>query len=238
VIAAQERPKLILLHGWAMHSEMWGDFASQLSQHYCVTLMDLPLRDNLNDIADAIVAQLNDEPFYILGWSFGGTVALKIAERFPNRVQGLILLAANPCFVTKENWFGMNPEAFNAFSDNFHTNPAATLQRFLGLQLQGSPTFLKEVKRRFSLKPLPEFSELETSLALLQMSDLRPILKKLTCLITAILSDNDALIPVSCGEQMQTLQPNLQLTILKNATHIPFVTQPENCLNAILNAIR
>lgn len=229
---------LVLLHGWAMHSEMWGDFASQLSRHYRVTLIDLPLRDNLNEIAAAIVTQLNDEPFYVLGWSFGGTVALKIAENFPNRVQGLILLAANPCFVANENWAGMNPETFNTFSKNFHSNPAATLQRFLSLQLQGCPTFLKEAKARFSLKKTPELNELESSLNLLKTSDLRPILKNLTCPISVILSDNDALIPVEVGEKMQALQPNLQLTILKNATHISFITQPENCLNAILNAIR
>jgi pimeloyl-[acyl-carrier protein] methyl ester esterase len=234
----KKQPKLILLHGWAMHSEMWGDFSTQLSQHCRVTLIDLPLHDNLNDIADTIVAQLNDEPFYILGWSFGGTVALKVSERFPNRVQGLILLAANPCFVANENWAGMNPETFNAFAENFHTNPSTTLPRFLSLQCQGSTTFLKEAKRRFLLKPLLEFSDLEISLALLQTSDLRTVFTNLKCPITVILSDNDALIPVDVGAQMQALQPNLQLTILKNATHIPFITQPENCLNAIPNALR
>ncbi len=230
---------LVLLHGWAMHSEMWGDFATQLSQHYRVTSVDLPSRDNLNDIADAIVAELNDEPFYILGWSFGGTVALKIAERFPNQVQGLILMAANPCFVAKENWSGMPQKTFNTFAEQFHANPATTLQRFLNLQLQGFPTFLKDVKRRFSsAKHIPKLADLETSLMLLKTSDLRNVLKKLTCPITAILSDNDALIPIQIGEKMQALQPNLQLITLKNATHIPFITQPENCLDAIFDAIR
>jgi pimeloyl-[acyl-carrier protein] methyl ester esterase len=75
-------------------------------------------------------------------------------------------------------------------------------------------------------------------LTLLKTSDLRAVLMNLKCPISAILSDNDALIPVEIGAQMQMLQPNLQLTILKNATHIPFITQPENCLNAILHATR
>jgi pimeloyl-[acyl-carrier protein] methyl ester esterase len=104
------------------------------------------------------------------------------------------------------------------------------------LQLQGSPTFLKETKRLFSSKDPAD--NLKISLNLLKISDLRDILKNLTCSVTAILSDNDALIPVEIGEKMQALQPNLELTILKNATHIPFITQPENCLNAICNAIR
>jgi pimeloyl-[acyl-carrier protein] methyl ester esterase len=227
---------LVLLHGWAMHSGMWGNFAQQLSQHYRVTLIDLLSHDNLDSIVEAVITELDDEPFYLLGWSFGGTVALQMTANFPNRIKGLILMAANPCFVAKENWAGMPIETFNTFSENFHVNSTATLQKFLSLQLQGSPTFLKETKRLFSSKDPAD--NLEISLNLLKTSDLRDILKNLTCSLTAILSDNDALIPVEIGEKMQALQPNLKTVILKNATHIPFITQPENCLNAICNAIR
>jgi pimeloyl-[acyl-carrier protein] methyl ester esterase len=227
---------LVLLHGWAMHSGMWGNFAQQLSQHYRVTLIDLSSHDNLDSIVEAVITELDDEPFYLLGWSFGGTVALQMTANFPNRIKGLILMAANPCFVAKENWAGMPIETFNTFSENFHVNSTVTLQKFLSLQLQGSPTFLKETKRLFSSKDPAD--NLEISLNLLKISDLRDILKNLTCSVTAILSDNDALIPVEIGEKMQALQPNLKTVILKNATHIPFITQPENCLNAISNAIR
>lgn len=224
-----------------MHSAMWGNFASQLSTHYRVTLVDLPSRDNLDDIADAVVEQLNDEPFYLLGWSFGGTVALKIAERFANRVQGVVLISSNPCFVELENWAGMPLETFEHFAQQLNENFSATLQRFLALQLQGSATFLKETKARFALKPVADVIDLKTSLELLKNSDLRLSLQNLTCPISAILSDNDALVPIQISQKMKKLQPNLQLTILNDATHIPFVTQPENCLNAIhafLNGIR
>lgn len=232
---------LVLLHGWAGYSGLWGDFATQLSQQYRVTLVDLPWRDNLEAMSDEIVTTLDEESFYLLGWSLGGTVALDIAARYSNRVQGVILMTANPCFVATESWAGMPVETFDAFAKQLHASSIVTLQRFLALQLQGSPAFLKDVKARFALKPTPELVDLETSLSLLKTSDLRSVLAELNCPIAAILSDNDALIPVEIGEKMQTLQANLQLTILKNATHIPFVTQPEDCLNAIhtfLNGIR
>jgi pimeloyl-[acyl-carrier protein] methyl ester esterase len=224
---------LVLLHGWAGHSQLWGDFAAQLPPHYRVTLVDLPWRDNLEAISDEIVAALDGESFYLLGWSLGGTVALDIAARYANRVQGVILMATNPCFVATETWAGMPVETFDAFAEQLHANPVMTLQRFLALQLQSSPAFLKDAKARFSLKPAPELVDLETSLALLKTSDLRTFLADLNCPIAVILSDNDALIPVEVGQQMQTLQPNLHLTVLRNATHIPFVTQPKDCLNAI-----
>lgn len=224
---------LVLLHGWAMHSGMWGSFAQQLLAHYRVTLIDLPQHENLAQISDEIIAGLDSEPFYVIGWSLGGAVALDMATRYSNRVQGVMLLAANPCFVLQADWAGMPLETFDAFAAQLHANSTATLQRFLALQLQGLPTFLKEVKARFALQIASDTPILETSLQLLKKNDLRENLKNLTCPIAAILSDNDALIPVSIGEKMQALQPHLQLTILEKAGHIPFITQTQNCLNAI-----
>lgn len=218
-----------------MHSQMWGNFAQQLSKYYQVTLIDLPQHENLAQISEEIVSSLDSELFYIIGWSLGGTIALDIAARYPRRVQGLILLAANPCFVEKDDWLGMPLETFDNFATQLHVNSVATLQRFLALQLHGLPMFLKEVKTRFALRMALDTPILESSLQLLKNNDLCENLRNLTCSVAAILSDNDALIPVSVGEKMQTLQPNLQLTILKNAGHIPFITQPTLCLNAIVD---
>ncbi|MDD2863279.1 MAG: malonyl-ACP O-methyltransferase BioC [Methylococcales bacterium] len=228
----------VLLHGWAMHSGMWGSFAQQLSANYRVTLIDLPHHENLAQISDEIIAGLDSQPFYVIGWSLGGAIALDMATRYSNRVQGVILLAANPCFVEQTDWAGMPLETFDAFATQLHANSTVTLQRFLALQLQGLPQFLKEVKARFALHIQSDTPILETSLQLLKKNDLRENLKNLTCPIAAILSDNDALIPVFVGEQMQALQPHLQLTILEKAGHIPFITQPTLCLNAIHAFVR
>lgn len=227
------KKKLILLHGWAMHSEIWGDFAQNLAHQYDVIKMDLPSHKTLDAISDEIVAQLSDEQFYLLGWSFGGTVSLNIAQRYPNRVQGIILIAANPCFVANENWAGMPLETFENFARQFHENPTVTLQRFLALQTQGSAKFLKAFKNRFAKKTFSDFSKLETSLALLKNSDLRTAFKNLTCETLVILSDNDALIPIQVATQLKTLKPNLRIHVLNEATHIPFITQSQNCLTAI-----
>ena len=227
------KKKLILLHGWAMHSAIWGDFAQQLAQNYDVTLIDLPPHETLDKVTDAIIKTIDTPSFYLLGWSFGGTVALNIAQRYQNRVQGIILIAANPCFVACENWEGMPRETLEHFAAQFHENPNMTLQRFLALQTQGSPKFLKELKNCFAAKTITDFAELEISLALLKNSDLRDTFKNLTCEMLVILSDNDALIPIQVATQLQTLKPNLRIHVLNEATHIPFISQPQNCLTAI-----
>lgn len=216
-----------------MHSEMWGEFAQQLSEYYQITLIDLPLHETLKQISDEIVTNLDSQSFYLMGWSLGGSIALDIAQHYPHRVQGVILLATNPCFVEKENCRGMSPDIFDAFVRQIEKNPTATLQRFLVLQMQNLPICLKEVRRRFALKNLPNQLNLETSLQLLKKHNFCESLKSLTCPIMAILSDDDTLVPVEIGKTMQELQPNLQLTILKNAGHIPFISQEQKCVEIV-----
>lgn len=227
------KKSLVLLHGWAMHSKIWREFALQLAENYHVQCVDVPLNGNLDDITEQVLAKINSESFYLLGWSFGGTVALNIAKQYSTRVTGIILMTANPCFVESENWAGMNEEVFDKFAQQLQKNSSLTLQRFLALQLQGLPEFLNDVKMQFETTPSPSLSDLENGLFLLKHSDLRSVVQQLNCPITAILSDNDALVPLEMAENLQQLNSDLTLTVLNNAGHIPFMTQPQNCLNAI-----
>lgn len=231
------KERLVLLPGWAMHSGVWGDFATQLSTHFTLTLIDhLPSLGNIDVVADGIVDLLDDEPFYLLGWSLGGSVALNMAQRYPSRVKGVILLATNPCFVANEAWPGMPLAMFRAFTQQVHLNASVTLQGFLMLQCQGitnSHEYMETLKARFTSAEMLPLKDLMQNLALLEKVDLRDVMTALTCPIVAILSDNDALVPVTIGLAMQTLKPNLQLHIIEKAGHIPFIVQTAVCVNII-----
>ena len=231
------KERLVLLPGWAMHSGVWGDFATQLSQYFTLTLIDhLPSQESIDAVGDGIVELLDDEPFYLLGWSLGGSVALNMAQRYPSRVKGVILLATNPCFVANEAWPGMPLAMFRAFTQQVHLNALVTLEGFLMVQCQGvtnSHEYLETLKARFASKEMLPLNDLMQNLALLEKVDLRDMLASLTCPVVAILSDNDALVPVTIGQAMQMLQPNLQLHIIEKAGHIPFVIQTAVCVNII-----
>ena len=62
-------PDLVLLHGWAMHSGIWGGLVDVLATEYRVNLVDLPghginqhvpLSDDLNEVADLILSVVGD----------------------------------------------------------------------------------------------------------------------------------------------------------------------------------
>ena len=82
---------IVLVHGWAMHSGIWHDFAMLLAEHYQVTCIDLPGQghsDNLDkftleQVADALVAAVPDKQSRGPGWSLGTTVVMYVARRYP-----------------------------------------------------------------------------------------------------------------------------------------------------------
>ncbi len=99
---------IVLVHGWAMHAGIWREFALQLAQFYRVILVDLPGHGHsekldsftLERITTELVKAIPEESSCWLGWSLGATVVLDMVERYPERVNSLILLAGNPLFTS------------------------------------------------------------------------------------------------------------------------------------------
>ena len=149
VDTAGHGPPLVLLHGWAMHSDMWGPLLPQLAQRFRVHAVDLPGHGHsapwhgftLDGVveAPASVFAAEQRPLAVLGWSLGGLVAMRWARRHPARVGRLVLVATSPRFVAGDDWpHAMSDETLARFGDELHVAWKHTIRRFLALQLQGS----------------------------------------------------------------------------------------------------
>jgi pimeloyl-[acyl-carrier protein] methyl ester esterase len=245
-VLGQGQP-LVLVHGWAMHSGLWGEFAEQLAQHYQVICVDLPDHGRsepldeftLQAVGDSLINALPDMPCYWLGWSLGASIALDIARRYPQRVQALMLLAGNPYFhapVSDNSWRGVDSTVMDAFAEQLQYDSQTTLLKFLLLQVLGLPNakaLLPQLKQAVFAHPVPTYQTLQQGLNILKDNDLRPALANLTIPTAAILGSKDTLVPVGVGEFMQALQPNLQLHIIDRAGHIPFLSHQAELLAII-----
>jgi pimeloyl-ACP methyl ester carboxylesterase len=92
---------VILLHGFCENKSMWFPYANKLTEQYQIICPDLPgfgesLLPNkditLEEIADELadfMSEIKVEKCVIIGHSLGGYVALALAERHPNLIQGL-----------------------------------------------------------------------------------------------------------------------------------------------------
>ena len=98
-------PPLLLMHGgpggdhWTLNQfrELADEFTVVFYDHRCNGRSDGPpvesmTWENLTADADALRERLGFERWAVLGHSFGGTVALEYALRYPGRVSQLILL--------------------------------------------------------------------------------------------------------------------------------------------------
>ncbi|KJV06314.1 pimeloyl-ACP methyl ester esterase BioH [Methylocucumis oryzae] len=235
---------LVMLHGWSMHSAIWYEFAQELAKSYQVYLVDLPghgLSDtvipySLASVGDAIIAALPNQPSYWLGWSLGATLALSIAERHPERVKRLVLIAGNPCFVKRADWPGMRAEVLQQFAEQLLQDAPATLLRFLSLQVQGMAAYkpvLKQLRSALSKRSAPNNATLQAGLALLTDTDLRPALTKLAQPVMALLGAKDALVPKALAPALAELNPQIRVNCLAGSAHAPFLSDSAECLALI-----
>ena len=238
-------PDLVMLHGWSMNSAVWHDLAEDLAKSYTLHLVDLPGHGQsdwadgaleLATVVEQLAKQLPEKAVW-LGWSLGGLISLAFAECYPERVNKLILLAATPCFVKKDDWScAMEASIFKAFADNLDINQAETLQRFLLLQARGSQysrDTIRQLSQQLAVENPPVSEALQAGLQLLINSDMRQQLANLSCPVTMILGERDTLIPSDVLAEAKQLNPNISTHLLEGAGHAPFIAQSEQCQQII-----
>lgn len=232
-------PDLVLLHGWGFNSSIWGAFAAGLAQHYRVTLIDLPgfgqspLPAGSYRLAELVerILQVAPRQAHYLGWSLGGVIACAVARDAPARVQSLLLLASSPCLVQKQNWPGIAGHMLESFKRKLQQDYRSALREFLYLQLPAcrSKAQLQALIRHMAEQPAPAGDALLQGLQLLQETDLRTDIIRLTCPQTWMLGEADQLLPVALAHQL----PDARVVVLAQAGHAPFLSHPETTLQRV-----
>lgn len=242
-IYGQGQP-LVMIHGWAMHSGVWRDFARQLAQHCQVICLDLPGHGrskapeafNLDNIAQAVLQAIPARQFSVLGWSLGATVAMAMAGHAPERIKQLLILAGNPRFVKSPDWPGVEAATLDAFAELLKTDVQQTLIRFLALQVNGlahGKALLQTLKQALRECPPPPAEVLRAGLDILKHSDLRGFIRSSTLPTSMILGEKDTLIPLSCGEAVRDLSSEVKVHVLASAGHAPFLSHPQQLVSTI-----
>ena len=229
---------LLLIHGWGMHSGMWGQVVAQLATSYRVHSVDLPGHGASTACTpydlDTLVQQLSaqfDEPLTLCGWSLGGQVALRWAQLYPAQVTKLVLVATTPCFVQQENWScAMAAETLQDFAASLRQNHAQTLRRFLALQLRGSENereLLLDLRASLFARGEPDVAALQGGLEILRDTDMRNQITQIAQLTLVIAGERDTLTPFSASEYMAQAMPNARLAVMRGAAHAPFLSHPK-----------
>lgn len=217
---------VFVLHGWALDEQnqsKWDDFFHHLRQWGVnditwvpVPGLDLPLEEvwGVPEYAQYLATVLPPQPIVLLGHSFGGQLALKYAQLFPERVTSLILIDSA----------GMKNVSLLYRSKKKIFGTAA----MLGKQLTQSP------KARALLYKLARASDYQAAPASLRQTmsqvveyDSRTDAASVTAPTLIIWGEHDSATPLSMGYELHHLIPVSQLKVIPAARHSPQFTHPE-----------
>ena len=240
-------PPLVLLHGWAMHSGLWGPLAATLAPRFRVHAVDLPGHGHsapvapftLDTVTAAVAAAFDStrEPLTVVGWSLGGTVALHWARAAPERIARLVLVATTPSFVARDDRpHAMAGETLARFGDELSASYRLTLQRFLSLQLAGSAdgrAALATLRRELFARGEPAPAALAAALAALAAADLRAELSAIAQPALVVAGERDTLAPAAAGAWLAAALPNARYVMIPGAGHVPFLSHPAAFADAL-----
>lgn len=240
---------LLLIHGWGMHGGVWDRLVPRLAERFCVHVVDLPGHgrscasgDGSLDSIVGILAANFSEPLNVCGWSLGGQVALRWAAQHPDQVRSLMLLCSTPCFVEQDDWlFGMAEKTLHQFATELEKNYAATLRRFLALQVRGSEherELLSQLRASLFAHGEPDLAALRSGLEILRSADLRQLLPNIVQPTLALAGERDKLTPPEASYYLAQSLPNGQVIEIDGAAHAPFLSHPEIVIELLSHFIQ
>jgi pimeloyl-[acyl-carrier protein] methyl ester esterase len=233
-------PALVLLHGWGMHSGVWGPLLPRLARRFRVHAVDLPGHGRSPPLAaftlDAVVAALERafarmERLTVLGWSLGALVAMRWALAAPARVERLVLVATTPRFVSADDWpHAVAPETLARFGDELNVAWKQTILRFLSLQLQGSEpgrSALALLRAHLYERGEPDRQTLVGAFETIATADLRAEVGALAQPALVVAGSRDTLAFAAAAKWLAEAIPVARFVAIAGAAHVPFLSHPD-----------
>ena len=231
-------PVLVLLHGWAMSSGVFSDNVPALAKHFRLLIPDLPghgLSDPGQDYTLSALAavlkgwldSLHIDDCYLLGWSFGGQLAMQLATD-TELIKRMILVSSTPKFCQSADWdHGLPQTQVRTMQRQFQRDTSSTLDAFVGLMFAGEPDEAQRVVELCEQSVLPEVEAGCEVLKTLRIGDLREQLAKIAVPTMIQHGQRDGIIPVAAGTFLAEQIPNAEASLHADVGHAPFLSSPK-----------
>lgn len=244
---------LLLVHGWMMSHFYFRPVIEQLETEHEVIALDLPgygESDNPSparfayempafaDVVDEVLSALSLNGLDVLGASMGGGVSLALAARHPERVQRLVLVGAAayaPPILPLEARLALVPRAGElAFRHLFGKREFAQGNRTRAVR-DGS--VLDDAWVDYYWDRLNRAGGKDAAYAsMVHLCTLPPVNEDaahVTQPTLLVWGDEDRLVPLARGKQLQRAMPNARLEVVPACGHMPFIERPAEFLRLV-----
>jgi len=230
-----EGEDFLILHGWGSSAERWQKIGESLVKNgYKVVIVDLPgfgetdkpleawsLDDYCNFI-DNFTKALKLERFYLLGHSFGGSLAIKYSLRFPEKIKKMFLVASAGIRrkTFKKSFFRKIAKVFKKLS--FLPFYSLIRRAFYKVAIRKSDyPYTEGVMKKTFLKVINE--------------DLSGVVSKISVPTIIIWGDKDELVPLADAYFLNQEIKNSKLEIISEGTHNLAREKPEELIQKIID---
>jgi pimeloyl-ACP methyl ester carboxylesterase len=223
--------QLILLPGLDGTGELFRPLLPYLGQQ-ARQVLPLPrtASQGYADLTNSILAQLpKNEDFVLLGESFSGALALKIANQKPLRLRGVIVVAGfyappNPWLLAIARCLplGLIP----------HLPLSTWILRYFGFERSTPMTLVREFGYAFSHAGSRLIHQRIRAVQQLALAPIQPV--DIPCLL--IQAERDKLVNLAAQRGLHSCCPHLQLACI-SAPHLVLQTRPQESTQHILQFI-
>ncbi len=231
----------LILHGWGGSCDSWKKVIEILEKEFKIACLDFPgfgkssfppAAWSLNDFSNLVkkfTEKIGFEEFFLLGHSFGGRVAIKFVNFFPEKVKKLILISSagiKPTLNLKTkiifwlaNWgnciFSLRP--FSQFKES--------ARKIFYFFLRGKDYVkARGVMRETMKKILAE--------------DLSPFLSQIKKETILIWGERDRVVPLKYGMIFKEKIENSKLIVLPKLGHSPHLENPQKLAEILIEQLK
>ena len=212
--------KTFVLNGWASSREAWDLCLFERERIFSYTeLLDGVAEDALE----------KEKEFVLVGWSMGGSFALRYAMKFPKKLKGLVLIAVTPRMMRDNNWIGMTPRRLAALETGLRMTKG---EGFFGMP-EGRPNPYK----------MDSDENLARGLEYLRNTDLRLDLidllasGRVNCPVYIFQSENDGIVRAENAKFLGAVFPQAEVEMIPGGEHALPVSIPEKIDAAVAECL-
>lgn len=248
-----DRQVVLLLHGFGDNKDNFIALAAGLTDEYRVVVPDLPgfgetaIRPDTEYSPELYVRtilglldRLGISSVDLVGYSMGGTLAVKIAAQSPHRVRSLTLLAPAGIRGDRRSKFDRMVDAGDDIPLVYRDRES--FERLLRLNFNRLPkipdfavrAILAEGKRRADVFECV----FEAMLADLETASFQQEIASLQMPVQIIMGDADQIVDRSAADRWQEIHPEIKVTTLPGASHALVHQRIETLRELLLSQLR
>ena len=229
---------LVLVHGFPLDHHLWDDVAPLLEDTFDLILPDLrgfgeseienlpaSLDDYAADIA-GLLDQLGIRKAAIAGHSMGGYIALAFTRLYPERVDGLALVASQVLADAPERKEGRYKSAADVAENGIGSVVESMTPKF-------TPDKRLQSHARASMERQQPAAYIAALKAMAERRDSTPLLSTLQVPVVVVHGDADALVPIDRAREVKTALPQAHLVEISGAGHMPMIEDAQKTAEAL-----